>query len=175
MSSIVEEAITYQNLAINEIQAIKPIVFILHQFPSKKVLLCNVIKKRRRYKIVDEELLNAVISKNCELINSLYKLGYNIYANNDFLLRLAVENNSYTISEFLLKNGADPTANYNECFHKAKENNNFCLLDLLLTYHIYQKSIKEGLVSPESLYLNQYNELLSKLNNKTTGVNKLNF
>lgn len=175
MSLIVERVVESESLTNNEIQEVKQITFILNQFPSKKTLLSNVVKKRRRYKIVDDELLQAVISNDSELLDSLYKLGYNIYANNDYLLRLAVENNSYCVAEVLLKNGADPTSNYYECFHTAQLNKNTNLLDLLLTYHVYHKSVSKELPISEEAYMDQYKVLLSKINDKKVLVNSLNF
>lgn len=175
MSSIVEKVVESKNLRRNEIQEIEDITFILNQFPSKKTLLSNVVKKRRCYKIVDEELLQAVINNDNQLLESLYKLGYNIYANNDYLLRVAIKNNSHSIAEFLLKNGCDPTANYYECFHSAQLNKNDNLLDLLLTYHTYHKSIIKELAISQEEYMDQYKVLLSKINDKKIVENALNF
>lgn len=77
----------------------------------ENLIEAKIINLRRRYKIVDEDLKTVIQNNNVEQLKTMYEEGYNIYANNDYLLKLASYHGYTKIVNFLIEKGCNPDTN----------------------------------------------------------------
>lgn len=104
-----------------------------------------------------EELFNACKEGNLEKVKSLYKKGIDLHINNNFAIRCSIHKEQYEITKFLLRMKANIYADNNYCLKLLVKHDNIDMLNYLLdneyigTHVLFKLAIKY-----DKLYIVEY-------------------
>lgn len=108
---------------------------------DKEKVFDLIIESRRQDKEVHNALRQSVEDNDMARLEHLYNEGFNIYADNDYLLRYAALNKRNEMVVFLADKGANVESNNNMALKKAYMQNNLTMATTLISLGADYKSL----------------------------------